>query len=171
MDGGSYGPLSLQQINVCTTLAAFHIYKVRSFESYAIVAAGGVAGASANAAEPEASLRAAEDLLKKAEVILNATVASDPNASQFSQHQAGAQLLGAGRGAQLAAAARLMLSTSAASPTSALRGGGRGGAAAQQVAHTETQKRFLDGLSLAKRQTLSPLICYGYLYLEQYTGK
>lgn len=160
-DGG-YGPLSLQQIDVCTTLAAFHIYKVTSFESHAAASSGGNATSGVNAAEPEASLRTAEDLLKKAEVILNATVASDPGNSPVAAQ--------AGRGAQLAVAARLMLSTSAASPTSALRGGGRG-AAPQQVAHTETQKKFLDGLSHSQRQTLSPLVCYGYLYLSQYAGQ
>lgn len=170
-DDGSYGPLSLQQINVCTTLAAFHIYKVRSFECYGTTIAGGVAAGTA--AELEASLRAAEDLLKKAEVILNATVTADPGSCQTATSQAGngAQFLAAGRGAQLAAAARLMLSTSAASPTSTLRSGGRNGAAPQKVTHTETQKRFLDGLSHDQRQTLSPLVCYGYLYLSQHSGE
>lgn len=194
IDDGSYGPLSLQQINVCTTLAAYNIYKVKSFESFpgvttsvAVGSSGAVGGVGVvNAAEPEASLRAAEDLLKKAEFILSTTVAAASDAAnaaaaaqQQASNQTGAvvsQQLPAGRGAQLAAAARLMLSTSAASPTAALRSGagggaGRGGAAPQQVAHTEMQKRFLDGLSHSQRQTLSPLICYGFLYLAQYSGK
>lgn len=160
-----YGPLSLQHINVCTTLAAFHIYKVRCSDSM-ITGVGSGGGGGGIPVEVEANLRVAEELLKKAEVILNATVSLDPSPTAA---QSGAPVISAGRGAQLAAAARLMLSTSAASPSIALKGGR--GAAPQQVAHTETQKKFLDGLSHVQRQTLSPLLCYGYLYLAQYSSK
>lgn len=160
----SYGPLSLQQIDVCTTLAAFHIYKARCFEFAGLPSGVGSSGTVVGnaSADPETGLRTAEELLKGAETILSSSITND------------AQAVTSSRGAQLAAAARLMLSTSSSAPL--IRGAGRtvGGIpppSPQQLSHSETQKRFLDSLSPEHRQMLSPLLCYGYLYLAQYSSE